>query len=200
MLKIAFMCCLLAPSSRPSFEELVEEIQRIINEDFSKGSDSFDDSRLGRSHSDATIRSCKSLSITTLNGRRSFRPDQLIIPEGVPIDESISNENFAGTPSDNELDEQIKLLAVSVAQDDPDYQQSSLNPFASHHRYRSVRKIKPGDHYYEQRENCIRNMANKTIDNENLTPTEDIPDRSRAKPRYAILKVLKSFVNFGFQS
>lgn len=175
----------LAPSSRPSFEELVEEIQRIINEDFSNGPDSFDDSRLGRSHSDATIRSCKSLSITTLNGRRSFRPDQLIIPEGISIDENTSNENFAGTPSDNELDEQIKLLATSVARDDPDYQESSLNPFASHHRYRSVRKIKPGDSYYEQRENCIRNLANKTTGNENLEPTEDPVNSARKKPRQA---------------
>ncbi|KAI6183979.1 Protein kinase domain-containing protein [Aphelenchoides bicaudatus] len=182
-LKTAFMCCLLAPSSRPSFEDLVEDIQRIINEDFSKGQDSFDDSRLGRSHSDATIRNCKSLSITTLNGRKSYRPDQLIIPEGVSIDENCSNENFAGTPSDNELDEQIKLLAASVAEGDPDYQISTLNPFASHHRYRSVRKIKPGDRYFDQRENCIRSLNEKKLINESLDPNEELPDFLHKKTR-----------------
>lgn len=124
---------------------MVEQIQQIINEDFPKGSDSFDDSRLGRSHSDATIRGAKTPSITTLNGRRSFRPDQLSIPEGVPLDEN----NFATTPSENnELDERIKQLAETVAECDPDYKESTMNPFACHPRYRSIRKIKPGDRYF----------------------------------------------------
>lgn len=87
----------------------MKQLNRIIVENFPKNSTSFDDtSRLGRSHSDATIIS--SSSITTLNGRRLFRPDQLVIPEGVPVD-----ENFPSTPSENELDDRIKQLAVTIA-------------------------------------------------------------------------------------
>lgn len=147
------MSCLLAPSSRPSFEVLVQQIQKIINEEFPKDSDSFDGSRLGRSHSDAMIQSgIKTSSTTTLNGRRLFRPDQLVIPEGLPVDEN----SFASTPTDsNELDKKIKQLALTVADGDPDYdyQESPLNPFASHNRYRSIRKVKPGDRHFIQPNN-----------------------------------------------
>jgi hypothetical protein len=91
---------------------------------------------MDRSHSDAAIR------IPT----HSFRPSSDIIPEGIPID-----ENFVGTPNETDLDNQLKELATNIAESDPDYQESSLNPFASHDRYRSIRKIKPGDRFYIQR-------------------------------------------------
>uniref|UniRef100_A0A915DJS1 Uncharacterized protein n=1 Tax=Ditylenchus dipsaci TaxID=166011 RepID=A0A915DJS1_9BILA len=59
--------------------------------------------------------------------------------------------------------ESFKKLAASVANEDPGYQESENNPFASHIRYRSIRKMKTA------RLNCIsttESMLSSTSTNE----------------------------------
>ncbi|KAI6186167.1 Protein kinase domain-containing protein [Aphelenchoides besseyi] len=177
LLKTSFSCCLWNSVSRPSFEQLHEQIRQIINEDLNDVS-SIDESRMERAHSDAAI---KTPSVSYLSGKRysqveqPFRPGSIVIPEGVSIDAPV------GTPTMAELGNRMKELATSVANEDPDYQESTLNPF-SHDRYRSIRKVKPGDRYFIQRENARRETLKTEINSSShLSRIDDQPKLRRKR-------------------
>lgn len=137
--------------SRPSFSLLYEELQRIIAEELPKSDRNADDATLfERSHSEATIRSNQKapLLLSLVTARRDVRPPvdfdvvSTIYERSPPLSPRTST---LSTDDGAELGDRIKELATSVASGDPAFKESSLNPFSSHDRYRSIRKFRPGD-------------------------------------------------------
>ncbi|CAD5213272.1 unnamed protein product [Bursaphelenchus xylophilus] len=186
LLKTAFLCCLWNSESRPSFNELSRRLKEILRTDLPKLADTFaahsaDQIRIGRSHSDAEIRPV----VTPMFSTRRFLCEENSIPEGVTV--SVGGmETDPPTPIDEinpmtseDLDRRLRQLAKHVAEEDPDYQESSMNPFSKHDRYRSMRKIKPGDLAFLTKFGA--KSADKTL-NEPILETEDAESMDEKPP------------------
>ncbi|CAD5209739.1 unnamed protein product [Bursaphelenchus okinawaensis] len=170
LLKTAFLCCLWNSESRPSFGDLYRRLKEIVRTDLPKLLENTltDQIRIGRSHSDAEIRPAV---IPPFPSKR-FLCEENSIPEGVTV--SVTLDTEPSTPVDEnaslssaDLDQRLRQLAKHVAEEDPDYQESSMNPFSKHDRYRSMRKIKPGDL------NFLRKFNSKPTENEPILEPED---------------------------
>lgn len=86
-----------------------------------------------------------------------------------------SIESSIGSPTTSDLcsslaGEQIKQLAALVANEDPNYEESEVNPFSRHERYRSIRKIKPRESFN------IRRFVNSESLNATVIPCLDSTD------------------------
>lgn len=154
---------------------MAEQVKLIINNDLRGWQEHLsqnEDPRLGRSHSDAAIRSAPQYLFP-----RRYLCEEQSIPEGVSISSMETTEDDTSTMSSADLDKRIKQLATSVANEDPDYQESTMNPFSKHDRYRSMRKIKPGDLAF------LQNMSLQapTNSNEPIIDEEDDDQLSSGK-------------------
>ncbi|KAK0395597.1 hypothetical protein QR680_001348 [Steinernema hermaphroditum] len=185
LLKLAFWCCLMNPSSRPSFSKIYEQLSAMIttkrNEDEGKlenhGMHSPyranscygpPDTRLGRSQSDAAIRPTELYAQSTGKPFRglgaSLSSTTSVLPEGVVVDD----DSFESSPSvccSEDTEARMKQLAVSVANEDPDYAESESNPFRTSYRERCIRKFTPKWNVddFEQHSNCIETTPDRKL-------------------------------------
>lgn len=145
LLKIAFKCCLLMPSYRPSFDKVstfLREIAptmpaspasdrsgRCLSNHFMEMSPANGkEPRLGRSRSDAALKRPKNvpLNIRKLSSTLATSYCRPVV-EGIADDES----SIAA----------MEELARDIAKEEPSH--NHTNPFVVHERYRTERKIIP---------------------------------------------------------
>uniref|UniRef100_A0A914CFJ4 dual-specificity kinase n=1 Tax=Acrobeloides nanus TaxID=290746 RepID=A0A914CFJ4_9BILA len=161
LLKLAFMCCLWNFESRPSFEIIESQLKSIFDNEI-RNPDS-EDIRLGRSHSDAAMRTVN-ICADLMNGKRHLDSHHHIldfnIPEGVSVESAM-----------------LRFLASHVASEDPKYKESEVNPFSTHFRYRSIRKMKPRDSFTKRR--FINDETNDCADFSDQAHAELVSRRSR---------------------
>ncbi|KAI1727572.1 protein tyrosine kinase domain-containing protein [Ditylenchus destructor] len=159
LLKLAFTCCLGDPNSRPSFRALTDQLTELTQQNieawsiFPREGMSPGEIRLGRSRSDAAIRGSETKSVSIVKesprkcGNRTKPPmkKHATILEKIATSENYGADNAMDGKREENATAQFKILAESVASEDPGYQESERNPFTAHVRYRSIRKIKPRD-------------------------------------------------------
>ncbi|TMS35311.1 hypothetical protein L596_002741 [Steinernema carpocapsae] len=162
VLKLAFWCCLMNPTSRPSFSKIHEQLSAMIEmkrseEDGRTNGSGLNssyratsccevpDARLGRSHSDAALRPAELYAQSTgkpLRSGTALSSTTSVLVEGVIFDtDGFESTRYSDSP--RSIENRMKQLALSVANEDPDYAESESNPFRTNDRKRGVRKFTP---------------------------------------------------------
>lgn len=164
LLKLAFQCVVMDPTKRPSFEKIHERSQEFLNSysrDFENSNNLrvdtlAADSRLGRSLSDAALKSTPSFKYTSTkffpltneiehskhlknsSHARSRRP--AILVEGIPLSKFENKDPVIERTNKTRMEELARSVAVKEVQPGQETSESG-NPFLCHEVYSTTRKL-----------------------------------------------------------